>query len=67
MDFRTVNVDDLLERRSAPNVDSSPEGTSLRHFVRGTDGAALPDEIVARYDNGAPADGVLVFIPETAS
>ena len=67
MDFRTVHVDDLLERRSAPNVDSSPEGTSLRDFVRGTDGAALPDKIVARYDSGAPADGVLVFIPETAS
>ena len=67
MDFRTVNVDDLLERRSAPNVDSSPEGTSLRDFVRGSDGAALPDEVVAQYDSGAPADGVLVFSPERAS
>lgn len=67
MDFRTVNVDDLLGRRSAPNVDSFPEGTSLRDFVRGTDGAALPDEVVAHYDSGAPADGVLIFSPEPAS
>ena len=65
MDFRTVNVDDLIERRSAPNVDSSPEGTSLRDFVRGTDGSSLPDEVVAQYDSGVPADGVLVFTPET--
>lgn len=65
MDFRTVNVDDLVAGRSAPNVDSAPEGTSLRDFVRGSDGAALPEELVAAYDSGVPDDGVLVFTPET--
>lgn len=65
MDFRTVNVDDLVAGRAAPNIDSSPEGTSLRDFLRGSNGAALPEELVADYDSGVPENGVLVFTPET--
>jgi hypothetical protein len=65
IDFRTVNAADLRDHRSAPNVDSEPEGTSLRDFRRLSDGAPLPDELVAEYDSGeVPDDAVLVFQPD---
>ncbi|MBV9142457.1 MAG: hypothetical protein JO115_16365 [Pseudonocardiales bacterium] len=63
-DFRTVNIADLRAGRGAPNVDSHPEGTSLRDFHRLADGANLPNEVVAAYDHGEkPEGGVLVFAP----
>jgi hypothetical protein len=67
IDFRTVNVGDLRAGRAAPNVDSSPRGTSLRDFVRASDQAPMPDEVVRRYDVGAEhtPDHVLVFRPDT--
>lgn len=65
IDFRTVNCVDLEAGLSAPNVDSFPQGTSLRDFRRMTDGEQLPAELVARYDSGEVPDGaVLVFNPE---
>lgn len=67
IDFRTVNLADLRAGRSAPNVDSSPTGTSLRDFVRASDQAPMPDDVVARYDIGAAPgaeDAVLVFRPD---
>jgi hypothetical protein len=63
IDFRTVNLADLRAGNAAMNADSHPKGTSLRDFVRGTDGASLPAEVVDQYDN-APAEGVLVYRPE---
>jgi hypothetical protein len=68
IDFRTVNVFDLQNRRGAPNVDSAPRGTSLRDFVRCSDLAPLPDNVVAMYEavagsngaNGNGAGGVVV-------
>jgi hypothetical protein len=68
LDFRTVNLADLRACRSAPNVDSKPQGTSLRDFRRLADGAAMPEEVVARYDSGEiPEDASLVFTPEEAA
>ena len=65
MDFRTVNLADLLDGRAAPNVDSRPLGTSLRDFRRMSDDEHLPDEVVARYDSGeVPEGAVLVFNPD---
>lgn len=63
IDFRTVNRLDLVEGRGAPNVDSTPVGTSLRDFVRGSDFAEMPEELVDRYDSGPAAEGSLVFQP----
>ena len=63
IDFRTVNRADLEARRSAPNIDSACVGTSLRDFVRGSDGEQLPDEVVAMYDNAEAHVGELVFQP----
>ncbi len=65
IDFRTVNLPDLESGRSAPNVDSHPQGTSLRDFRRMSDGAQLPPAVVAEYDSGdIPEGAVLVFSPD---
>lgn len=65
IDFRTVNVTDLRQGRSAPNVDSHPQGTSLRDFRRASDDAPMPEEVVAQYDSGeVPEGAVLVFSPD---
>jgi hypothetical protein len=51
IDFRTVHRGDLEQGLGAPRVDSFCTGTSLRDFLRCTDLARLPDELVARYDD----------------
>jgi hypothetical protein len=50
IDFRTVNLDDLLEGVGAPNLDSECTGTTLRDFLRASDLAPLPEDVIARYD-----------------
>ena len=68
IDFRTVHLDDVVAKRGAPNIDSACTGTVLRDFLRGTDFAHIPEEIVALYDDGNPIDdGVLVFDPAVLS
>jgi hypothetical protein len=63
IDFRTINIDDVVSKRGAPNTDSASTGTSLRDFLRVADLASIPEDIVAAYDDGLPADGVAVFKP----
>jgi hypothetical protein len=63
IDFRTVNVADLRAGKAAPNLDSHCSGTSLRDFMRGTDLERTPEDVVAQYDSGEPAEGVLVYQP----
>jgi hypothetical protein len=65
IDFRTVHLDDLRSRKSAPNMDSSPVGTSLRDFMRGADLTPIPEDVISMYDNAPSKDGVLVFRPES--
>jgi hypothetical protein len=50
IDFRTVNLDDLVEGVAAPNVDSECTGTTLRDFLRASDLEPLPEEVIAKYD-----------------
>lgn len=50
IDFRTVNLDDLVEGVAAPNVDAECSGTTLRDFVRAGDLEPLPEDVIARYD-----------------
>jgi len=50
IDFRTVNLDDLLEGVGAPNIDSECTGTTLRDFLRASDLAPLPEEVISAYD-----------------
>lgn len=62
-DFRTVDIDDVVAGRGAPNVDSAPRGTSLRDFKRLSDGARFPDEIASRLDGDVADRDSLVFAP----
>lgn len=64
IDFRTVHLCDLRERKAATNIDSKPIGTSLRDFMRGADLTRIPDDVMAMYDNAPIKDGVLIFTPE---
>lgn len=52
IDFRSVHLDDLVDRRGAPNIDSACTGTVLGEFIRAQDFARLPEEIIALYDSG---------------
>ena len=56
IDFRTVNLDDLLNRQGAPNIDSACTGTTLRDYIRASDFTRLPDDVVALYLDGTEAD-----------
>jgi hypothetical protein len=57
IDFRVIDGDDARRRRGAPNIDSASTGTTMRDYLRVSDLSRLPDEIVALYDDGVPADG----------
>jgi hypothetical protein len=62
IDFRTVHLDDLTERRGAPNVDSQCTGTTMRDYLRASDLEHLPEEVIQLYDDGSAApDRVLYF------
>jgi hypothetical protein len=51
IDFRTVNLDDLVDGVAAANIDSQCTGTTLRDFLRASDLEPLPETVIARYDN----------------
>jgi hypothetical protein len=61
IDFRTVNVDDLVAKKGAPNIDSACTGTSLRDFLRSSDLTRVPEEVVAPYSDGTETMGDLVY------
>src|SRR5262245_23828118 len=61
--FRTVQIDDVLARRGAPNIDSACTGTTLRDFLRGSDHVRMLEEIASLYDESLPADGELIYNP----
>jgi hypothetical protein len=65
IDFRTINIDDAAVKRGAANTDSASTGTSLRDFLRVTDLAEVPAEIVAAYDDNIPVGGIAVFRPSS--
>jgi len=66
IDFRTVHIDDVVAKGGAHNIDSDPEGTSLRDFMRGSDLCRVPDDIIRLYEPQAPMAGELIFEPSTA-
>jgi hypothetical protein len=61
IDFRTIDIDDLRDRRGAENVDSACTGTSVRDFVRVSDFAPMPEPIVTSYETADVREGVAVF------
>lgn len=66
IDFRTVHRSDVERRRGAKLTDASCTGTTLRDFLRLSDHARFPEEVIAKYETGA-RDGVLVFDPNVAT
>ena len=46
IDFRTVNLDALASGDGAPNVDSECSGTNLGDFLRVSDLAPVPSEVI---------------------
>src|SRR5262249_5250161 len=50
VDFRTVNLDDVESGTGAPNIDSACTGSSIGDFLRASDFARCPEEIVARLE-----------------
>jgi hypothetical protein len=61
IDFRTVNLDDLIARRSAPNLDSECTGTTMRDYLCVADLSHVPEDVVAIYDDDTARRGELVF------
>ena len=49
IDFRTIHLGDVLTNQGAPNIDSACTGTTLGDYLRGSDLAHVPEEIIARY------------------
>jgi len=52
IDFRTVHLDDVLNREGAPNIDSACTGTTMGDYLRGTDCSHLPQEAISLYLDG---------------
>ena len=48
-------------KRGAQNVDSRCTGTTMRDYLRVSDLARLPEEVVALYDDGVPEGGIAVW------
>jgi hypothetical protein len=51
IDFRTVHLDDVVGKRGAANIDSACTGTTMGDYLRATDLAHLPEEVIAAYLN----------------
>jgi hypothetical protein len=63
IDFRTVNLDDAMNRHGARNVDSACTGTTMRDYLRATDLSHIPESVITMYDDGTERDGMLVYTP----
>lgn len=64
IDFRTVQLDDVLARKGAPNVDAECTGTTMRDYVCAADLSAMPEEAVRMYDDGTWERGRVRYQPE---
>src|ERR1700723_3678124 len=49
IDFRTVHLDEVLNHGGAFNVDSACTGTTMGDYLRASDLAPLPAEVIASY------------------
>jgi hypothetical protein len=61
IDFRTVYYDDVIQHRGAPNVDSRCSGTTMRDYVRASDFAHLPEEVIALYDDASAKSAAILY------
>jgi hypothetical protein len=61
VDFRTVDVRDVLEKRGAPIVDVNCTGTAIRDFRNVADGSGFDEDIVVKLFGEPPPGAMLVF------
>jgi Phytanoyl-CoA dioxygenase (PhyH) len=66
IDFRTVHAGDAAARRGAPRSDEECTGTTMRDYLRASDLTAIPEEIIALYNDGSEAEGALRYAPPPA-
>ena len=64
IDFRTVDIDDARARRGAPNIDSRCTGTTMRDYLRASDCAHLPDDVIRLYDDDTAKDDKVLYFGE---
>jgi hypothetical protein len=60
----TEPLDDVNGKKGAPVVDEECTGTTMRDYLRGTDLAHIPDDLIALYDDGTGAAGQLIYRPQ---
>ena len=64
IDYRVVNVADILADRGAPALDVACTGTAIRDFKRVSDDGPMPEDCVRMLEpDGPTADASLVFSP----
>jgi hypothetical protein len=56
LDFRTVHLDDVASRTSAPNLDTQCTGTLMGDFLHPVTLAPIPDHLVKLYERGTPTE-----------
>jgi hypothetical protein len=61
VDFRTVDVGDLMAGRGAPLVDVHCTGTAIRDFINVADESSFNEQTVIEVFGAPPADAMLVF------
>jgi hypothetical protein len=61
VDFRTVDVRDLLAGSGAPLVDVHCTGTAIRDFHNVADGSAIDEHTITKLFGPPPSDAMLVF------
>jgi hypothetical protein len=61
IDFRTVQFDDVLARRGAPSVDVKCTGTTMRDYLRATDLAHLPEDVIRLYDDASAEQSDILY------
>jgi hypothetical protein len=61
VDFRTVDVPDLLAGRGAPLADVHCTGTAIRDFINVADESSFDEDTVTRLFGAPPPGALLVF------
>jgi hypothetical protein len=61
VDFRTVDVGDLMAGRGAPLVDVHCTGTAIRDFINVADESSFGEETIVELFGAPPPDAMLVF------
>jgi len=61
VDFRTVDVSDLMAGRGAPLADVHCTGTAIRDFINVADESSFDEETVVKLFGAPPAEAMLVF------